>query len=90
MSWKLFFILISEFLLDISKQLASALGVCLEMVLALGLMDCTLSCLQGFAEAFLDHLWKILQDPNNPAVIRQTAGNYIGSFLARAKFIPVV
>ncbi|XP_019395692.1 PREDICTED: RNA polymerase I-specific transcription initiation factor RRN3 [Crocodylus porosus] len=44
----------------------------------------------GFAEAFLDHLWKILQDPNNPAVIRQTAGNYIGSFLARATFIPTV
>ncbi|KAM9179286.1 RNA polymerase I-specific transcription initiation factor RRN3 isoform 1-T1 [Mergus octosetaceus] len=44
----------------------------------------------GFAEAFLDHLWKKLHDPNNPSVIRQTAGSYIGSFLARAKFIPVV
>uniref|UniRef100_A0A8B9SY76 RNA polymerase I-specific transcription initiation factor RRN3 n=1 Tax=Anas platyrhynchos TaxID=8839 RepID=A0A8B9SY76_ANAPL len=44
----------------------------------------------GFAEAFLDHLWKKLRDPNNPSVIRQTAGSYIGSFLARAKFIPVV
>ncbi|NWR69588.1 RRN3 factor, partial [Centropus unirufus] len=44
----------------------------------------------GLAEAFLDHLWKKLQDPNNPSVIRQTAGSYIGSFLARAKFIPVV
>ncbi|EMP37346.1 RNA polymerase I-specific transcription initiation factor RRN3, partial [Chelonia mydas] len=44
----------------------------------------------GFAEAFLDHLWKKLQNPNNPAVIRQTAGSYIGSFLARANFIPIV
>uniref|UniRef100_A0A667HV22 RRN3 homolog, RNA polymerase I transcription factor n=1 Tax=Lynx canadensis TaxID=61383 RepID=A0A667HV22_LYNCA len=31
-----------------------------------------------------------LQDPNNPAIIRQAAGNYIGSFLARAKFIPLI
>uniref|UniRef100_A0A8C6Z8F0 RRN3 homolog, RNA polymerase I transcription factor n=1 Tax=Nothoprocta perdicaria TaxID=30464 RepID=A0A8C6Z8F0_NOTPE len=44
----------------------------------------------GLAEAFLDHLWRKLHDPNNPSVIRQTAGSYIGSFLARAKFIPVV
>ncbi|XP_074866730.1 RNA polymerase I-specific transcription initiation factor RRN3 isoform X2 [Carettochelys insculpta] len=44
----------------------------------------------GFAEAFLDHLWKKLQNPNNPALIRQTAASYIGSFLARAKFIPIV
>ncbi|XP_054524983.1 putative RRN3-like protein RRN3P1 isoform X1 [Pan troglodytes] len=43
----------------------------------------------GFAEAFLEHLWKKLQDPSNPAIIRQAAGNYIGSFLARAKFIPL-
>ncbi|KAJ6657590.1 hypothetical protein lerEdw1_002305, partial [Lerista edwardsae] len=44
----------------------------------------------GVAEAFVEHLWKMLQNPNTPAVIRQAAGNYIGSFLARAKFIPVV
>nr|XP_003421933.1 RNA polymerase I-specific transcription initiation factor RRN3 isoform X1 [Loxodonta africana] len=44
----------------------------------------------GFAEAFLEHLWKKLQDPNNPAIIRQAAGNYIGSFLARAKFVPLI
>ncbi|XP_004705814.1 RNA polymerase I-specific transcription initiation factor RRN3 [Echinops telfairi] len=44
----------------------------------------------GFAEAFLEHLWKKLQDPNNPAIIRQAAGNYIGSLLARAKFIPLI
>ncbi|XP_069839804.1 RNA polymerase I-specific transcription initiation factor RRN3 isoform X2 [Dendropsophus ebraccatus] len=44
----------------------------------------------GLAEAFLEHLWKKLQNPNNAPVIRQTAACYIGSFLARAKFIPVV
>ncbi|KAL4678035.1 hypothetical protein H8959_020709 [Pygathrix nigripes] len=44
----------------------------------------------GFAEAFLEHLWKKLEDPSNPAIIRQAAGNYIGSFLARAKFIPLI
>ncbi|KAM8934764.1 RNA polymerase I-specific transcription initiation factor RRN3 [Pelodytes ibericus] len=44
----------------------------------------------GFAEAFLEHLWKKLQNPNNPPIIRQTAASYIGSFLSRAKFIPVV
>nr|XP_056722542.1 RNA polymerase I-specific transcription initiation factor RRN3 [Euleptes europaea] len=44
----------------------------------------------GIAEAFVEHLWKKLQNPNNPAVIRQAAGSYIGSFLARAKFVPVV
>lgn len=44
----------------------------------------------GIAEGFVEHLWKMLQNPNTPAVIRQAAGNYIGSFLARAKFIPVV
>uniref|UniRef100_K7GB10 RRN3 homolog, RNA polymerase I transcription factor n=1 Tax=Pelodiscus sinensis TaxID=13735 RepID=K7GB10_PELSI len=43
----------------------------------------------GFAEAFLEHLWKKLQNPNTPALIRQTSGSYIGSFLARAKFIPI-
>ncbi|XP_053327422.1 RNA polymerase I-specific transcription initiation factor RRN3 [Spea bombifrons] len=44
----------------------------------------------GLAEAFLEHLWKKLQNPNNPPIIRQTAASYIGSFLSRAKFIPVV
>uniref|UniRef100_F6W8D3 RRN3 homolog, RNA polymerase I transcription factor n=1 Tax=Ornithorhynchus anatinus TaxID=9258 RepID=F6W8D3_ORNAN len=44
----------------------------------------------GFAEAFLEHLWKKLQNPNNPAVLRQAAGSYIGSLLARAKFIPII
>ncbi|XP_068100881.1 RNA polymerase I-specific transcription initiation factor RRN3 [Hyperolius riggenbachi] len=44
----------------------------------------------GFAESFLEHLWKKLQNPNNAPIIRQTAASYIGSLLARAKFIPVV
>ncbi|XP_077475417.1 RNA polymerase I-specific transcription initiation factor RRN3 [Stigmatopora argus] len=44
----------------------------------------------ALAEAFLEHLWKILQNPSQPAVLRQAAAGYMGSFLARAKFIPVV
>ncbi|XP_059203952.1 RNA polymerase I-specific transcription initiation factor RRN3 [Centropristis striata] len=44
----------------------------------------------ALAEAFLDHLWKILQNPSQPAVLRQAAAGYLGSFLARAKFIPVL
>ncbi|XP_053550517.1 RNA polymerase I-specific transcription initiation factor RRN3 [Bombina bombina] len=44
----------------------------------------------GIAEAFLEHLWKKLQNPNHSPVIRQTAASYIGSFLARAKFVPIV
>ncbi|XP_047426742.1 RNA polymerase I-specific transcription initiation factor RRN3 [Mugil cephalus] len=44
----------------------------------------------ALAEAFLDHLWKILQNPSQPPVIRQAAAVYLGSFLARAKFVPVV
>ncbi|XP_034449158.1 RNA polymerase I-specific transcription initiation factor RRN3 [Hippoglossus hippoglossus] len=43
----------------------------------------------ALAEAFLDHLWKILQSPSQPAVLRQAAAGYLGSFLARAKFVPV-
>uniref|UniRef100_A0A3Q4H2K4 RRN3 homolog, RNA polymerase I transcription factor n=1 Tax=Neolamprologus brichardi TaxID=32507 RepID=A0A3Q4H2K4_NEOBR len=44
---------------------------------------------RALAEAFLDHLWKILQNPSLPAVLRQAAAGYLGSFLARAKFIPL-
>uniref|UniRef100_A0A665U695 RRN3 homolog, RNA polymerase I transcription factor n=1 Tax=Echeneis naucrates TaxID=173247 RepID=A0A665U695_ECHNA len=44
----------------------------------------------ALAEAFLDHLWKILQSPSQPAVLRQAAAGFMGSFLARAKFIPVL
>ncbi|CAN9505349.1 unnamed protein product [Ophioblennius macclurei] len=44
----------------------------------------------ALAEAFLDHLWKILQDPSQPAVLRQSAAGYMGSFLARARFVPML
>lgn len=44
----------------------------------------------ALAEAFLDHLWKVLQNPSQPSVLRQAAAGYMGSFLARAKFIPVL
>lgn len=44
---------------------------------------------QGLAEAFLDHLWKLLQGPNQPPILRQAAAGYMGSFMARAKFLPV-
>ncbi|KAM9779732.1 RNA polymerase I-specific transcription initiation factor RRN3 [Neosynchiropus ocellatus] len=44
---------------------------------------------QALAEAFLDHLWKILESPSRPDVLRQAAAGYMGSFLARAKFVPV-
>lgn len=43
----------------------------------------------ALAEAFLEHLWKILQTPSHPAVLRQAAAGYIGSFLARANFLPI-
>lgn len=43
----------------------------------------------GLAEAFLDHLWKLLQSPSQPPVLRQAAAGYMGSFLARAKFLPI-
>uniref|UniRef100_A0A671MFH0 RNA polymerase I-specific transcription initiation factor RRN3-like n=1 Tax=Sinocyclocheilus anshuiensis TaxID=1608454 RepID=A0A671MFH0_9TELE len=43
----------------------------------------------GLAEAFLDHLWKMLHAPNQPPVLRQAAAGYMGSFMARAKFLPV-
>ncbi|XP_053193666.1 RNA polymerase I-specific transcription initiation factor RRN3 [Scomber japonicus] len=44
----------------------------------------------ALAEAFLEHLWKILQNPSQPAVLRQAAAGYMGSLLGRAKFIPVI
>lgn len=54
-------------------------------------MHCILCHLsQALAEAFLDHLWKVLQSVSQPAVLRQAAAGYMGSFLARAKFIPVL
>lgn len=44
----------------------------------------------ALAEAFLDHVWKILQNPSEPAVLRQSAAGYLGSFLARARFVPIL
>uniref|UniRef100_UPI00358DDFD9 RNA polymerase I-specific transcription initiation factor RRN3 isoform X2 n=1 Tax=Myxine glutinosa TaxID=7769 RepID=UPI00358DDFD9 len=44
----------------------------------------------AFAEAFLDHLWKTLQNPSQPSVLRQAAAAYLGSLLARAAYIPSV
>uniref|UniRef100_A0AAV2LRH0 RRN3 homolog, RNA polymerase I transcription factor n=1 Tax=Knipowitschia caucasica TaxID=637954 RepID=A0AAV2LRH0_KNICA len=44
----------------------------------------------ALSEAFLEHLWKMVQSPAQAAVLRQTALGYMGSFLARAKFIPIV
>lgn len=44
----------------------------------------------ALAEAFVDHLWKIVLNPSQAAVLRQAAAGYLGSFLARAKFVPVV
>ncbi|XP_037834653.1 RNA polymerase I-specific transcription initiation factor RRN3 isoform X2 [Kryptolebias marmoratus] len=44
----------------------------------------------ALAEAFLDHVWRILQNPSQPAILRQAAAGYLGSFLARAKFVPVL
>lgn len=43
----------------------------------------------ALSEAFLDHQWKILQSPSQMAVVRQAAAGYLGSFLARAKFVPI-
>uniref|UniRef100_A0A4W5QMJ3 RRN3 homolog, RNA polymerase I transcription factor n=1 Tax=Hucho hucho TaxID=62062 RepID=A0A4W5QMJ3_9TELE len=43
----------------------------------------------ALAEAFLEHLWKLLQSLSHPAVLRQSAAGYMGSFLARANFLPV-
>lgn len=43
----------------------------------------------ALAEAFLEHLWRILQSPTHPAVLRQAAAGYMGSFLARANYLPV-
>lgn len=44
----------------------------------------------ALAEAFLEHLWKLVQNPNQGAVLRHAALGYMGSFLARAKFVPVM
>ncbi|XP_006637244.1 RNA polymerase I-specific transcription initiation factor RRN3 isoform X1 [Lepisosteus oculatus] len=43
----------------------------------------------GLAEAFLEHLWKTVQNPSHPPVLRQAAAAYVGSFLARANFLSI-
>lgn len=43
----------------------------------------------ALADAFLDYLWKKVQNPSTSTVIRQASAFYIGSFLARAKFVPL-
>ncbi|CAL8283275.1 unnamed protein product [Boreogadus saida] len=44
----------------------------------------------ALAEAFLEHLWKVFQNPSFASVLRQAAAGYVGSLLARASFLPVV
>ncbi|XP_076309467.1 RNA polymerase I-specific transcription initiation factor RRN3 homolog Tif-IA [Tachypleus tridentatus] len=39
------------------------------------------------SDGFLDYLWKKVQNPNTPCVIRQASACYIGSLLARATYI---
>ncbi|KAL3238739.1 hypothetical protein MRX96_021774 [Rhipicephalus microplus] len=43
----------------------------------------------ALAVAFLDYLWKKVQNPATSCIIRQASAFYIGSFLARAKYVPL-
>ena len=43
--------------------------------------------MQYFANSFLEFCWQKVCDPNVPVILRQTASAYIGSFVARAKFL---
>lgn len=47
----------------------------------------TLHNLQELSDGFIDYLWKYVQNPNVQGVYRQAAVSYIGSLLARGKFI---
>lgn len=40
-------------------------------------------------EAYIDYLWKKVQNPNTAPALRQAATFYIGSFLARASYVSV-
>lgn len=51
------------------------------------LMFYTCSFDQIFVSTFLEHCWTKFQDPNTPTILRQTAAAYIGSIVARAKYI---
>lgn len=43
----------------------------------------------SISEAFLNHLWRKVGNPNVASIIRETAVNYIASLIARATFIPL-
>lgn len=53
------------------------------------IMFYTCSFDQIFVNTFLEHCWTKFQDPNTPIVLRQTAAAYIGSIVARAKYVPL-
>ncbi|GAB1607309.1 RNA polymerase I-specific transcription initiation factor RRN3-like [Argonauta hians] len=40
-------------------------------------------------DGFLDYLWKKFSNPNTEPIFRVTCSSYLGSFLARSKYIPV-
>ncbi|KAK3586143.1 hypothetical protein CHS0354_033267 [Potamilus streckersoni] len=44
---------------------------------------------ESICEGFLDYLWKKVQDPNTAAIFRQVTVAYMGSLLARGKFVPL-
>ncbi|GIY87873.1 RNA polymerase I-specific transcription initiation factor RRN3 [Caerostris darwini] len=44
---------------------------------------------QELSVGFLDYLWKKVQNPSVPPVLRQISAFYIGSFLSRAKYISI-
>ncbi|KAL3876380.1 hypothetical protein ACJMK2_034232 [Sinanodonta woodiana] len=44
---------------------------------------------ESICEGFIDYLWKKVQDPNTAAIFRQVAVAYMGSLLARGKFVPL-
>ncbi|XP_007568372.1 RNA polymerase I-specific transcription initiation factor RRN3-like [Poecilia formosa] len=79
---------------ELYKDLLSVFDKLILPTHASGHVQYTLFYLCSFklalAEAFLDHLWKVLQNPTQPAILRQAAAGYMGSFMARAKFVPVL
>nr|XP_002740429.1 PREDICTED: RNA polymerase I-specific transcription initiation factor RRN3-like [Saccoglossus kowalevskii] len=44
---------------------------------------------QNIADAFIDFLWKKIQNPDTAAILRQSSASFISSLLSRAKFIPL-
>ncbi len=49
--------------------------------------SCFVFSFQYFVSSFLEFCWQKVCDPNVAIILRQTAAAYIGSFVARAKFI---